>query len=199
MNKSMATMVFIAGAILIAGCTTTGYRPGNAHHKANARHLASPAAAATVASFKNKDPSLARFFKDAYGYAIFPTVSKGGIVIGGAYGSGTVYARHRLVGSSSLTQFSIGAQLGGQTYSEIIFFRDKATLQEFEAGNFEISAQASAVAATKGAAASSDYNDGVAVFTMTKGGLMFEASIGGQQFTFKPLSKQRRTANIAGR
>ena len=125
------------------------------------------------------------FRAKAYGYAVFPTVGKGGIGIGGAYGTGRVYERGRYIGRSNLAQLTIGFQLGGQAYSEIIFFRDKAALDDFTNGNFELGAQASAVAATAGASADADYSDGVAVFTMAKGGLMYEASIGGQKFSFK--------------
>jgi len=139
-----------------------------------------------IARFRNLDPSMKVFFEKAYGYAVFPTVGKGGMGIGGAYGKGEVYARGRLLGYSKLTQVTIGFQLGGQAYSEIIFFKDKRALDDFTSGNFEFSAQASAVAATAGAAANADYSDGVAVFTATKGGLMYEATVGGQKFSFRP-------------
>lgn len=137
-----------------------------------------------ISEFKKADPSLKRFFNSAYAYAVFPTVGKGGIGIGGAYGSGTVFIGGKPMGETSLTQLTIGFQLGGQAYREIIFFRDKATLVDFKRGNFELSAQASAVAATLGASADADFENGVAVFTLTKGGLMYEASVGGQKFSF---------------
>ncbi len=139
-----------------------------------------------ITNFKNSDPGLQVFFDKAYGYAIFPTVGKGGIGIGGAYGKGEVYEQGKLIGHSSLTQITIGFQLGGQAYSEIIFFKDKATLEDFTSGNFEFNAQASAVAVTAGASADADYSNGVAIFTIAKGGLMYEASVGGQKFTFTP-------------
>lgn len=142
--------------------------------------------AEAIANFKNSDPSMKAFFDKAYGYAIFPTVGKGGIGIGGAYGKGEVYRRGKLIGYSSLTQVTIGFQLGGQAYSEIIFFKDKATLDDFTSGNFEFNAQASAVAVTAGASADADYSNGVAIFTIAKGGLMYEASVGGQKFSFTP-------------
>ena len=145
-----------------------------------------PKVAQAIADFKNHDPSIKRFFDNAYGYTVFPTVAKGGIGIGGAYGEGEVYERGRLVGTASLTQVTIGFQLGGQAYSEFVFFKDKKTLDDFKQGNFELSAQASAVAATAGAAANADYDKGVAVFTYIKGGLMYEASVGGQKFSFTP-------------
>jgi lipid-binding SYLF domain-containing protein len=126
------------------------------------------------------------FFEKAYGYAVFPTVAKAGMGIGGAYGKGKVYEKGTLIGTSSLTQLTIGFQLGGQAYSEIIFFKDKKALDDFKSGNFELGAQASAVAVTAGASADADYDKGVAIFTQAKGGLMYEASVGGQKFSFKP-------------
>ncbi len=141
-------------------------------------------ARAAIAAFKKADPKLERFFEKAYGYVVYPTVGKGGIGIGGAYGSGTVFQQGKVVGRSRLTQVTIGFQLGGQAYSEIIFFKDKAAMDRFKAGNFELGAQVSAVAATAGASANVDYSSGVAVFTRVKGGLMYEASVGGQVLSF---------------
>jgi len=145
------------------------------------------------------------YFKSAYGYAVFPTVGKGGIGIGGAYGKGRVYRRGTMTGTVSLVKVTIGLQLGGQAFSEIIFFKDKRAYRDFTSGNFEFDAAASAVAVTAGAQArtstegasasaglwgagkqaKSKYRKGMAVFTFVKGGLMYEASIGGQKFTFK--------------
>jgi lipid-binding SYLF domain-containing protein len=140
----------------------------------------------TISRFKQHDPGLQRFFDEAYGYAVFPTIGKGAIGVGGAYGKGQVFEKGRPVGSSKMVQVTIGFQWGGQAYSELVFFQDKASLERFKSGNLEFSAQASAVAITLGASATADYENGVAVFTMTKGGLMYEASIGGQSFSFEP-------------
>lgn len=137
-----------------------------------------------ISEFKKADPSLSRFFKSAHAYAVFPTVGKGGFGIGGAYGSGVVFKGGKAVGEASLKQVTIGFQLGGQAYREIIFFRDAKTFKDFTQGNYELSAQASAVAATSGASTNVDYDSGVAVFTLAKGGLMYEASIGGQKFDY---------------
>lgn len=145
-----------------------------------------PDVAKTIQQFKQRDPGLQRFFDQAYGYTVFPTVGKGAIGVGGAYGKGQVFERKSLIGTSKLVQMTIGFQLGGQAYSELIFFQNKAALDRFKSGNLEFSAQASAVAITLGASATADYENGVAVFTMTKGGLMYEASIGGQSFSFEP-------------
>ncbi len=143
-------------------------------------------ASITIQRFKRKDPSIKRFFNNAVGWAVYPTVGKAGFWIGGAYGKGVVYRRGQVIGFSELRQVSIGFQFGGQAYSEIIFFRDQAALDRFKREKLEFDAQASAVVADKGAALNADYHGGVAVFTLAKGGLMAEASVGGQQFTFDP-------------
>ncbi len=134
-------------------------------------------------------PKLKVFYNKAYGYAVFPRITKAGIGIGGAAGRGTVFKNHRVVGSTNLRQASVGIQLGGQQYSEIIFFENKNSFEHFINGNFKFDAQASAVALKKGASINVAYSKGVAVFTKTKGGLMYEASIGGQHFNFKPIKK----------
>jgi lipid-binding SYLF domain-containing protein len=147
------------------------------------------------------------FFKKSYGYALFPTIGKGGIGIGGAYGKGRVYRGGAYVGDTSMKQLTIGLQLGGQAYSQIIFFEDKRAFDEFTAGNFEFGAEASAVAitasvsgtaSTAGTSAGASggqhdaktvapgYYKGMAVFTVAKGGLMYAATIGGQKFDYTP-------------
>ena len=135
---------------------------------------------------EDADSKLEDWFDDAYGYAIFPSVYKGGMGIGGARGKGEVYEKGKFIGEARLTQASIGFQLGFQGYVEIIFFEKKANLQNFKKSNFALSAQASAVAAAEGAAANAKYEHGVAIFTVAKGGLMYEASVGGQKFEFIP-------------
>jgi lipid-binding SYLF domain-containing protein len=160
----------------------------------------------TMDVFK-KSEAVQPFFKDAYGYAVFPTVGKGGIGIGGSYGTGQVYRGGKVTGEVSLIKGSIGWQFGGQAFSQMIFFADKRAYDDFTSGNFEFDATASAVAITAGAQASAgtegasagasagpatgkqaktSYHKGMAVFVHAKGGLMYEASIGGQKFTFKP-------------
>ena len=144
------------------------------------------------------------FFDNSHGYAIFPTIGKGGIGIGGAYGNGRAYVGGKHVGDTSMGQLTIGFQLGGQAYSQIIFFQDKRAFDEFSGGNFEFGAQASAGAIPAGASAAASttgstggasggkkdattvgkYRSGMAVFTIAKGGLMYEASIGGQKFKY---------------
>ena len=134
--------------------------------------------------FINTDGLMSNLFSSAYGYAIFPNVGKGGIGIGGAAGKGVVYERGSIIGKAQLTQVSIGFQFGGQAYREVIFFETKADLDRFKEDKIEFSAQASAVAATAGASANVKYRDGVMIFTQQKGGLMYEASVGGQKFNF---------------
>lgn len=151
-------------------------------------------------------PDTQEFFNTAYGYAIFPTVGKGGIGIGAAYGKGRVYQGGTHTGDTSLSQLSIGFQLGGQAYSEIIFFKNAAAYEEFTSGSFEFGATASAVAINVGAnaqigttgnsagagqsggsrTAKASYVNGMAIFTAAKGGLMYEAALAGQSFTFEP-------------
>ena len=160
----------------------------------------------TIKIFKDS-PVGAEFFKTAYGYAVFPTVGKGGIGIGGAHGNGQVYKKDKVTGMVTLAQIIIGFQLGGQVYSQIIYFADERSYKEFTSGSFEFDAQASAIAITAGAQAktgtggdtagasagvatgkeAAKYRKGMAILIRGKGGLMYEASLGGQKFTFKPL------------
>jgi lipid-binding SYLF domain-containing protein len=151
-----------------------------------------------------------RFFENSYGYALFPTIGKGGFGIGAAHGKGRVFVGGAQVGNTSMTQVTIGFQLGGQAYSMIIFFEDQRAFDDFSSGNFEFSAQATAVAITAGASAStstgggstagasggqnnaktagSSFSKGMAAFTIAKGGFMYEASLGGQKFNYKPVT-----------
>ena len=157
----------------------------------------------TIERFKHAGES-AVFFKDCYAYAVFPTIGAGALVVGGARGAGRVYVHDRIVGDAVMTQLSIGLQAGGKAYSQIIFFQDKRHLDEFESGKFEFAAGASAVAITAGASASvgtdrasseasggknnattnGDYQSGMAVFIIAKGGLMFAADISGEKFAY---------------
>jgi len=164
----------------------------------------------TIEVFK-KAPAVQPFFKNCYGYALFPTIGKGGFGIGGAYGKGQVYQGGNVTGTTSLIKVSVGWQWGGQAFSQIIFFGDKRAYDEFTTGNFEFDASTSAVAITAGAQAQAgstgasagasagpatgaqakaNYNKGMAVFVHTKGGLMYEAAIGGQKFSFTPAGKK---------
>lgn len=159
----------------------------------------------TVGLFKNAGQSRA-FFKDCHGYAVFPTVGKGGLVVGGAYGKGRVYVHGKYVGDTSVAQVSVGLQAGGQAYSQIVFFEDKRAFDEFAKGDFEFGADATAVAITAAAGATAGttgvsadasvgmkdattvgrYYKGMAVFTIVKGGAMYEVTVAGQKFTYGP-------------
>ncbi len=157
----------------------------------------------TASLFRNSNQS-SEFFHKSYGYAVFPTIGKGGLGIGAAHGSGHVYANGRLIGRVTMNQVSVGFQAGGEAYSEIIFFRDKGALDDFTSGHFEFSADAGAIAITasadlsvgttgvdagasiakKDAATAGEFNHGMAVFTIAKGGLMYNATIAGQKFSY---------------
>lgn len=131
------------------------------------------------------NPTIQQHFYDAYGFAVYPKITKGGLGIGGAGGKGLVFEDYKVIGGASLAQATLGLQAGGQQYMEVIFFEDKAALDRFKAGKIKFSGQASAVALKDGASVDMDYQDGVAVFTKAKGGLMAEASLGGQKFKYK--------------
>lgn len=137
--------------------------------------------------FLKADWQMEKHFGSAYGYVIFPNVGKGGIGIGGAAGNGTVYEHGNKIGMAKLSQLSIGFQWGGQAYREIIFFENKEAMDNFKENNLEFSAQVSAVAVTAGASANAKFVDGVMVYTMQKGGLMYEASVGGQKLKYNPF------------
>ena len=143
------------------------------------------AVAKAIVEMKKSDPGMQKFFDDSAGYAVFPSVGKAGIVIGGAHGKGLVIVGDKAVGRTSLTQVTVGLQLGGQVYAEFIFFKDDAALGNFQRGNYEAGAQASAVAVSAGASADADYDKGVAIFTHISGGLMAEAAVGGQKFSYE--------------
>jgi len=162
---------------------------------------------ATIALFKNAGDS-ASFFRRSYAWAVFPTVGEGAFVVGGAGGKGGVFVGHRQVGETTMGQVSIGFQLGGKAFSEIIFFKDKSALDDFKSGSFEFGADASVTAVTANAGASagttgtstgasggqkdavtggSGFYKGMAVFTIAKGGLMYKAAVAGQKFSYRPL------------
>jgi lipid-binding SYLF domain-containing protein len=148
-------------------------------------------AEAAIAVFKKSDPSIDKFFEKSVGWAVFPSVAKGAIGIGGAGGSGVLFEKGKAVGRTSLAQVTIGFALGGQEFAEIIFFENELALSSFKSGNFALAAQVSAVAAASGAAATAKYSQGVAVFTVAIGGLMYEASVGGQKFGFEPFGEKK--------
>ena len=175
----MCTCV-VACALLLTGCSTT---PKSAEGQAQLTVKAEDA----IQTAKKADPGLQKFFDTAAGYAVFPSVGKGGVGLGAAYGRGEVFEGGKPVGYATLSQASIGLQLGGQKYTELIFFETKAALDRFKSGSFAFAAQVSAVALKSGVSANAKYSDGVAVFTLGEAGLMYEASVGGQKFAFEPV------------
>ena len=172
---SVAALVLIA----LTGCATA---PKSAEGKADIEGDA----AVAISKAQTHDPSFTNILHTAYGYAVFPSIGKGGAIVGGAYGKGVLFENGLAVGYCDLTQASIGAQLGGQSYTEIICFDDLNSVNRFKQGKLRFDAQATAVALKSGASANAKYREGVAVFTMDEAGLMAEASIGGQQFSYQP-------------
>jgi len=191
MKRNVLTWVSVVAAIsALTGCSTA---PKTAEKKTE---LTSEVQASLDAA-RATDPGLQHFFDTAAGYAVFPTVGKGAVGVGGAYGRGQLFERGQLVGYCSLTQASIGLALGGQSYTELIFFEDQPALDRFKSGNYAFAAQASAVALKSGASANARYSDGVAVFTLGEAGLMVEASIGGQKFNYEPIpGLEGRTSTV---
>jgi lipid-binding SYLF domain-containing protein len=143
-----------------------------------------------IAAMVAADPGQQTFLDHSAGYAVFPNVAKGALVVGGAGGSGYLFVKGKAVGTTTLSQVTIGAQIGGQAYYEIIYFENAETLAAFKKGEWTMAAQVSAVALSSGASANAKYKEGVAVFTLTQGGAMAEASIGGQKFSYTALAKK---------
>jgi len=168
-----------AMAAILAGCSTAPSDPG-------ARQELRQDVADTMQRLNYEDPGLPQFLRDADAYVVFPTVGKGAAGVGGAYGHGAVYEHGRFIGYADISQATLGVQLGGQTFTEVIAFESPAALQKFESGQLTFDANASAVALKSGAAAAAKYENGVAVFVEPVEGLMVEAAIGGQSFSFQP-------------
>ena len=166
--------------MMVAACHT---EPRNEEERSNL----SGDVQATLNRFRNTDPSLITLMRDAVGYAVLPDVGKAGLIVGGAYGNGEVYEGGHRIGYCDVTQGSIGAQIGAQSFSEVIVFLRQSELDNFKESRFEFTANASAVALRAGAAKAANYDKGVVVLVEPRGGLMAEASVGGQKFRFRPL------------
>jgi len=183
MKKYLLQSVCIVAAafslLLFSACSTA---PSSTQGKADIERDA----AVALAKAKNSDSTLIPILNQVAGYAVFPSVGKGAAGVGGAYGKGVLYERGRVVGYCDLSQASVGFQLGGQAYTQIIAFETQQALNTFKQGNFRFAAQATAVAIRSGAGANANFTNGVAVFTMDEAGLMYEASIGGQKFSYQP-------------
>ena len=180
MKKLISSLMIAAAGLTLASCDTA---PKNEAAKSEQ----TTGVDQTIANFKAKDPSMANLFNTAYGYAVFTNVGKGGLIVGGAHGKGQVFEQGRLVGYASLSQATVGAQIGGQSFDEIIFFETREALNKFKSSEWTVAAQATAVAAASGAAANARYSDGVMIFTLGEKGLMVEAAVGGQKFKYEPL------------
>lgn len=187
MIRSLRLFVLIALALTLAACQT---KPATTEARSDLRVSADRA----VAEARAADPSLSRFFSNSKGYAVFPGIGKGGLIVGGAYGRGILYESGRPTSYCDMTQGTVGGQIGGQKYTEIIFFETSEAVEKFKSGNFALTAQATAVAVKSGAGANADYSDGVAVFTMGEKGLMAEAVVGGQKFSVRPMHEETASA-----
>lgn len=174
----LITLTILALLPLLAGCNAT---PKTAEDRA----ILADEVDLTIARFNRRDPGMRVFFERAYGYAIFPNVGKGALIVGAASGRGSVFEEGDFIGYCRMTQGTVGAQIGGQAYSQVIFFQTKDALNRFIYDEFTFAAQASAIVVASGASADAKYEEDVCVFTMPKGGAMVEASIGGQKFQFE--------------
>lgn len=178
--RTLVSSSIIALPLILAGCETA---PTTSGEKA----ALSAETGSALASFRAADPTLDELLSKASGYAVFPDVGKAGFIAGGAYGRGEVFERGIRIGFADVSKGSVGLQIGAQTFAQLVVFMRQDQLDDLKRGSFEFAADASAVAIKSGAAAAADYSKGVVVFTRTKGGLMAEASIGGQKFSFSPM------------
>ena len=174
----VAAVTVAAGAVARTGYAATSGKDAELINETN--H--------TIAVYRRADPGIDEFFRRAVGYVVFPGAGKGGLGIGGAHGTGVLYEHGVPVGKVTMSQVTLGAQAGGQEFSEIVFFEVPKPLNDLKAGNWSMSAQASAVALNAGASAKAKFKNGVAVFTATKGGLMLEATVGGQKLSYTPFA-----------
>ena len=179
-------MIAMAGLLLTASALMV---PSSTFAQKNKAKMVAESSKAKAALIKS-DAGLSNLFKTAYGYVIFPNIGKGALVVGAAGGKGTVYEGGKSIGWAKMKQVTVGAQAGGQAYREVIFFETQEALNRFKDNKLEFSAQMSAVAVKAGASANAKYTDGILIFTEERGGLMLEASIGGQKFSYKPFGKK---------
>jgi len=189
MRAKLTTVMIISSALLVSACGSR-VDVGSAEDRA----LLHARADSSLQQLVSTDPGLKQQIDSSYGYAIFPNIITGAVGVGGAHGDGEVYRNGKFAGWADMSQGTIGVQLGGQKYAELILFRDSARYLEFTNGTFEFQAGASAVAASAGAAATADYNKGVAVFTLPMSGAMLQAAVGGQKFRFTPANDTGYTA-----
>ena len=191
-------LTLTASAILFAGCQSdqsTGEASKDEAKKEKAETKLDELKADSKATLEKAEKEVAniqKYYDSCVGYVVFPKIAKGGLVVGGAHGEGIVYERRsvgsdKMIGTAEVSQGSIGFQIGGQTFSEVIFFEDDYTFTNFKNSNVEFSGTASGVAGGAGATEAAKYENGVAIFVFGQKGLMGEASIGGQGFDYKPF------------
>jgi lipid-binding SYLF domain-containing protein len=185
MNGRGLAIALAATALLLPTAIDTAWSQEPAAQELEHGQQPSRQVMQTIETFLDRDPGMKKFFEGAAGYAVFPSVGAGAFIIGGAHGKGQVISDGVAIGETSITKVTVGLQAGGQEYSEVIFLETEEALDHFTGGNFELSAQVSAVMLANGAAANASYRDGVAVFVHTKTGVMAEASVGGQGFSYK--------------
>jgi len=187
--KSLLLSLCVLTASLAVGCSTAPRTEAR-------RDRLEDRAKVALDRFKQEDPSADKFLSNANAYAVFPTVGKGGAVVGGAYGHGVVYQNGQQVGYCNLTQASVGAQLGGQEFSELVVFQSPEAFNRFKNNQLSFTGNASAIVAKSGAAATAKYDNGVAVFTRSDAGLMAEAALAGQRFTYRTTDSVENDPNL---
>jgi len=186
----LAFAIAAVGALCLTGCET-------APKSTQGRASLDTEVQSTIRTALQQDPGLQSFFDKSAGYAVFPRVGKGAFVAGGAFGRGELFQNKQFVGYCTLTQATVGLQAGGQEYSELVFLQTPENVNDFKAGSFALTGEASAVALTTGAAAKTNFTNGVAVFTMQPTGLMLAAAVGGQKFSFEPAGTTTATVQPA--
>lgn len=182
MNDFLRLSIFIPILILFAAA------PASANQKKSDSQIAQEVKELKK-TWQGMDSTFDNTLSEAYGYAIFPEVGKGGFIVGASHGEGAVYKKGKLIGHAKMTQTTVGAQVGGQTYAQVILFKDKKALDRFKSGRFEGTVAATAIGGTKGAAAACKYKDGVAIMVLPLKGAMAEAAGGGQKFAFEPIGE----------
>lgn len=177
--------LIVSGTLLALVASSAVLRAGGWDPEKEKNEMA--AAAETVKAFKADHPNMQVYFDKADGWAVFPTIGKAAFVFGASHGHGKVFEQGKLIGDASLSKASIGLQAGGEAYSMIIFFESRKTLEKFKSSKVSLAAGANVTALDKSKSATANWNDGIAVFTRNKGGLMASAAVGGQEFEFQPL------------
>ncbi|MGM0601108.1 MAG: YSC84-related protein [Candidatus Rifleibacteriota bacterium] len=186
MRKISFLILFAVCFCLVLSSASAGWNPFRRNYKRSGEENVQ----LLIKKIKKIDPDIKKIFENAVGWAVFPEIGKAGVGIGGASGNGRVYRKGEFIGTTTMTQISVGFQLGGQIYSEIIFFQDDNTLNKFKDGKFELGANVSAVIVDEGVAKTLGFKDGTIVLVMPKKGLMYEATVSGQKFTFQAKSKE---------